>query len=123
MIARGYLTEDGEEYAMDKDEPRCPICNFEWDHWIVCDHPGCHDGRLQKPETWTQELEKPKSRSRSQSPPWQWTQDDLTALLEIVDSLADVVERLSFHRTEQTTAESVAQRARALYRKMVGDHD
>ena len=31
------------------NEPTCPICNYQWDHWMVCDHPGCHDGRLPKP--------------------------------------------------------------------------
>ncbi len=105
MITKGYLTEDGEEYAK---EPLCPICHFEWDHWMDCNHPGCHDGRLPKPRT-TQ----------------RWTQDDLNALLEIVDSLANVVVRLSSpyrtYRPEQVAAESVAQRAQALYRKMVGD--
>ena len=31
------------------EEPRCPICGFTWDHWMVCEYPGCHDGRLIKP--------------------------------------------------------------------------
>lgn len=30
-------------------DPRCPICGNRWDHWIVCEYPGCHDGRLPKP--------------------------------------------------------------------------
>ncbi len=33
------------------NEPRCPICGHEWDAWMRCFHPACHDGRLPKPKT------------------------------------------------------------------------
>jgi hypothetical protein len=43
-----------EEPQTMTQEPRCPICNYEWEHWHVCDHPDCHDGRLPKPRPKTQ---------------------------------------------------------------------
>ncbi len=38
---------DGVHHSM--STPRCPICGHPWDTWMICNYPGCHDGRLPKP--------------------------------------------------------------------------
>ncbi len=51
-----------------------------------------------------------------------WTQDDLDAMLEIVDALADVVNRMAWDdpRDIRQSAKSIHERARTLYQRKGG---
>ena len=93
-----------------------------------CDHPECHDGRLRKfdyarkADYVSADNIPPKPAEPPQSPvlPWTWTQDDLNKLLEVVDALASVTERLSFYKEPFEEAQKVRNHARALRRKVLG---